>query len=95
MAMADGLLGERGRDHVELAVDGAFAVRTFEGHGDVEVGGGLLGADLHGLPELVLEALRDQRDVGLVLRQRDAARAEQRGGAQKGREVRLVNIVPP
>ena len=80
------LLGEGRRDHVELAVDGALAVRTFERHGDVEVLGGLFRADLHGLPELMLEALRDQRDVGLVLGQRDAARGEHGGGPQKADE---------
>ena len=45
---------------------------------DVEVLGGLLGAGLHRLPELVLEALGDQRDVGL-LRQRRPRSAEQCG----------------
>ncbi len=44
-------------------VDRRLAVRALEGHSDLEVLGGLLGADLHGLPELVLEALRNQRDI--------------------------------
>ena len=36
---------------------------ALEGDLDVELLGRLLGARLHGLPELVLEALRDERDV--------------------------------
>ena len=38
----------------------------------------LVGARLHGLPELVLEALRDQRHVQLVLRQRAMRHQRQR-----------------
>ena len=59
---ADGLrvLGESRREHVDLLVDHGLAVRPFEGDAHVVVLGGLLGAGLHGLPELVLEALGDQ-----------------------------------
>jgi hypothetical protein len=60
-----GLLGQRGREHVDLLVDHGFGLGAFEGDLDLQVLGGLLGALLHGLPELVLEALGHERDVGL------------------------------
>ena len=41
---------------------------------------GLLGARLHGLPELVLEALRDERDVGLLRREHRPRARRERGG---------------
>ena len=70
------MLRQRGRDHVELAVDGALAVRTFERHIDVEFLGRLLGAQFHGLPELMLEALRDESDIRLVCCAREPAGAQ-------------------
>jgi hypothetical protein len=59
------LLGQRGLQHLELLVDLRLVLRPLEGDADVELLGRLLGAELHGLPELVLEALGDDRDVGL------------------------------
>jgi len=69
------LLGECSRQHVDLLVDHGLGLRTLEGDLDVAFLGRLLGAKLHRLPELVLEALGDQRDV-------DVVGARGRGGAQ-------------
>ena len=63
-----GLLVERGLQELDLLLDVALLLRTLERDRDVELLTGLLGAVLHGLPELVPEALRDQRDVRLLLR---------------------------
>ncbi len=73
------MLGERRLEQVDLLVDGAFSGRSFERRVDVELFRRLLYARLNGLPELVLEALADDSDVGLVGGQRNAGRAEQDG----------------
>ena len=59
-------LVERRLQHLDLLVDIGLGVGSLERDLDVELLGGLLGAGLDGLPELVLEALRDERDVRLV-----------------------------
>ena len=64
--IAVGALVERRLQHLDLLVDVGLGVGALEGDLDVELLGRLLGAGLHGLPELVLEALRDERDVRLV-----------------------------
>ena len=61
---APGILAQGGLDHLDLLVDLGLGLGAFEGDLDVKVLGGLLGALLHRLPELVLEALGDQGDVG-------------------------------
>jgi hypothetical protein len=59
-----------------------LAFRAFEGDRDVEIGSGLLGPLLHGLPELVLEALGDDRNVrlgrGIALSRRGFCRRHRR-----------------
>ena len=85
-----GLLRQGGGQHVHLLVDLGFGVRAFKGDFHTEFGGGLVGARLHGLPELVLEAFRDQRDVELVLRQgrcRSLASKRAARRAKKGSSV--------
>ena len=61
-----GVLVERGLQHLDLLLDVSLGVGSLEGDLDVELLGGLLGAGLHGLPELVPESLRDERHVRLV-----------------------------
>src|SRR5947208_3310040 len=56
------LLVEHGLQHFELLVDLRLVLRSLEIDSDVELRRGLLGSLLHGLPELVLKALRDERD---------------------------------
>ena len=73
-----GALVERGLQHLDLLVDVGLGVGALERHLDVELLGRLLGAGLHGLPELVLEALRDQGDVRLSAVVRPVARASRR-----------------
>ena len=68
------LLGERGREHVDLLVDHRLGFRALESDLDVELLRGLLGAELHRLPELMLEALRDR--AGCRARRRDGAALE-------------------
>src|SRR5205085_4207749 len=75
------LLVVRGLEHLELLVHLGLVLWTLEGHRDVVLRGGLLGALLHRLPELVLETLRDHRDVRL-------ARAGGRTGAAGARAWR-------
>src|SRR5207247_707947 len=59
------LLVDRGLQHLDLLVDLRFVLRSLERDGHVVLRRGLLGALSHGLPELVLEALRDHRDEEL------------------------------
>src|SRR5215207_1446089 len=60
------VLGQSRREHVDLLVDHGLAIRPLEGYTHVVVSGGLFGACLHGLPELVLKSLRDERDVDVL-----------------------------
>ena len=65
------VLVELGLQHVDLLGDLGLAGRADEVHLGVEGRALILGALLDGLPELVLEALRDDRDVRLgVVRER-------------------------
>ena len=82
-----GLLVERGLEHLDLLVDLRLGLRALEGDLDVEIFGGLLRAQLDGLPELVLEALGDDRDVGVA-----APTACRR---QSGAAVGCRSVVPP
>ena len=76
------VLGERRRQHVDLLVDHRFGLGPFEADADFVVLGCTLGAGLHRLPELVLEALGDQRDVGLLLRRHGAAQTAGHRGSE-------------
>ena len=60
-----GVFVERGLQHLDLLVDLRLVLGSFERDRDVVLRRGLLGALPHGLPELVLEALRDHRDERL------------------------------
>ncbi|MEZ4619637.1 MAG: hypothetical protein R2867_29595 [Caldilineaceae bacterium] len=51
--------------HFNLLVDHRFGLRPFEGDVNIKFCGGLLGAGFHCLPELVLKAFGDDRDVRL------------------------------
>ena len=64
---ADGsrVLGQSSSQHLDLLVNLGLGRRAFEGDVDIQVGSSLLGAELHSLPELVLETLGNDRDVGL------------------------------
>ena len=64
------VLGERGREHVDLPIDHRLVVGPLERHLDAELLGRLIGAALDRLPELVLEALGDQRDQDRVVLRR-------------------------
>ena len=72
---------------------------ALEGDLDVELLAGLLGARLHGLPELVLEALGDERDVRLLVaaavvrRSPVSAQPVERDG-DGGRRRRRPSIMP-
>src|SRR5207253_309937 len=59
-----GLLVQGGLEHLDLLVDLRLALGAFEGDLDVEVLGGIFRAELDGLPELMLEAFGNNRDVG-------------------------------
>src|SRR4029079_7097198 len=75
---ADGgrVLVQLGLEHLQLLVDLRLVLRALEVDLHAELGGLALGAFLDGLPELVLEALRDDRDVGA----RDTATASRARG---------------
>ena len=66
-SQADGgrVLGQGSLQHLDLLVDLRLGLGAFKGDVDVEVRSSLLGTELHSLPELVLEALGDDRDVRL------------------------------
>ena len=74
------LLGERGREHVDLLVDHGLGFRSLEGNPDVVLLRRLFRAGFDGLPELVLEAFRDERNVGFV-RARKTCPANERANA--------------
>src|SRR5439155_24329915 len=59
------LLVDRRLQHLHLLVDLGLVLGTLERDAHVVLDRGLLRALLHGLPELVLEALRDHRDERL------------------------------
>jgi hypothetical protein len=79
-----GVLVEGGLEQLDLLLDVALLLGAFEGDGDVELLGGLLGALLDGLPELVLEALGDEGDVRLLVASGSPVAAA--GGATGERE---------
>ena len=80
------LLGQRSRQHVDLLVDHRFGFRALEGDPDVVGFSRLFGAELHGLPELMLEALGDERDVDVV-RACVGCKADRHEGAERHANV--------
>ena len=81
---ADGLwmLGQIGGKHVDLLVDHRLGLRPFEADLDLLLLRLGLGPELHGLPELMLEALGDEGDIG-VLGLRGADEADEGCGSQE------------
>src|SRR6266851_657072 len=73
------LFVEGGLQHFDLFVDHRFAFGAFKRDLDVQVLGGVLRTEFDGLPELMLEAFGDDRDVG-VGRDLPGRRRGRRGG---------------
>ena len=83
--IAAGFLSSVGLEHLDLLVDLGLGLGPLEGDLDVDSLAASLGALLHGLPELVLEALRDDRDVRLGRLPPAAADAAGRRGRRRRR----------
>ena len=78
-----GVLREVVREHGHLLLDVGFSGRPLEGDDHLVLGGRGIGTQLHGLPELVLEAFRDDGDIDCHRGGEDRHGNEQCGGRQQ------------